>query len=534
MIKRILSTVAVTFALSFVCKGAGETDFTTLRALADKGEPYITDVLTNFVFAEDVTQIRITELKDNMFLEGYIVGCPLQFPRNENLEIAWQAGSMSASPNNNARTVYLESPDGKYGLRLFFETGTDALAAGPLFSYLKLNLKGARLVKEYNYYVITGLKAGNVLSYGARTEADLPVKKKHIAELTDDDIFTWVALQDCEFVFKCGAYMNCRETYLPKSRTGRYTGNGWMNGWARLVYDNEGSSIYLGLDAKLDKRREGDGVPTGTGEVSGVLTKAYMPRYGKVREYFLRPPSLYEVRFSREDNTPWNTIALWDWNMTSQGIIPAEYGKGFLMTDCPAEIGRNYDCDNPANEKPGENPISRGTYGVVDNGAMSFSGKASDWWDWTTGNPRSLTVIFPTLGMKGTSLIFAWTFSAGKFNQETSHSYPSHWQVSYSTDGVNFTTVPDFRADLHSLPYSGGQVEGMHYETSAEAGIGYTEHIVNLPASLLGQKKVMVRLSPADKTIANMAYLHRDVMEATAGSDQPCLVNFGEIQIRYK
>lgn len=534
MMKRLIIVIAVfVVSVPLFAKG-GKTDFASVRALADKGDPRVTDVLTNYVFAEDVTVLLETEVRENLYIEGFIVGSPAMFPRNENLEIAWQLGSKSASPKNNARTMYLESLDGRYGFRLFFDNADDAKNAGRLFGILELNLKGTKLVKEYDYYVITGLTSDNVIGYEKGTESDIPAKKKHIAELTDDDIFTWVALQDCEFVFKGGAYMNVRETYLPKSKTGRYTGNNWMNSWRRLVYDAKGNSVYLGLDAKLSNRRNGDGIPQGCGEVAGVLTKSYMPRYGKVREYTLRPPSLEEVRFAKGESSTWKTIAGWDWNRPSDGIVPAEIGRGFMTTDFQGTIGRFSDCDNPVIDLPGEKPDTRGTYGSVENGALSLKGHTCDWWDWTSGEPRSLSIAFSTAGLQGESIVFAWTFAAGQYSQKTSYGYPHNWQVSYSFDGKNFVTIPESLAELHSLPYTAGEVDGKSYETSAEAGIGYTEHLVCIPASAFGRRKVIIRLSPADRTVADMAYLHRDVLEATEESQWPCVVNFGEIQVRYR
>lgn len=513
---------------------AGRTDFATLRSMADKGTPVITDVLTNFVFAEDVTELLVTDIARNTYIEGYIVGSPSLFPRNENLEIAWQLGSKSASPKNNARTMYIESTDGKYGFRLLFDNPNDAKNAGKLFGLLELNLKGTRLVKEYNYYVITGLTADNVIGYESGKEEYLPQKRKSVAELCDDDIFTWVQVQDCEFVFKGGAWMNVRETYMVRSKTGRYAGNGWMNSWRRLVYDKQGNSLYLGLDGKLKDRRIGDGVPKGSGEVAGVLTASYMPRYGRVREYTLRPPSLEEVRFAREGDGAWKTVCGWDWNTLSKGLNPAEYGKGTLFTDCPGVIARFADCDNPSIDLPKENPASRGSYGNVDNGALCIKARSCDWWNWDTDEACGLDISFSTQGIKARTLVLAYTFAAGQFNQPTSCWYPSEWAVSCSVDGGPFVLLEGSQADLRSLPYSGGEVEGKNYETSAEAGIGYTEHIVSLPSSVQGHEIVTLRLAPRSRKAAGMGYLHRDILDISRESVHPCVVNFGEIQVRYR
>lgn len=520
-------------SLALSAKG-GKTDFATVRAMADKGAPRVTDVLTNFVFAQDVTVLLETLVQDDLYIEGIVVGSPAQFPRNENLEIAWQLGSKSASPKNNARTLYLESTDGRYGFRLFFESPDDAKKAGTLYGLMELDLKGATLVKEYDYYVITGLTSDSVIGFERGTKADLPVKKKAIRALSPEDIFTWVELESCELVFKGGAWMNVRETYLPKSKTGRYAGNNWMNSWCRLVCDREGNTVYLGLDAKLKDRRNGDGVPGGPGSVEGVLTHAYMPRYGAVREYILRPPSLEEVHFSREEPSAWKTIALWDWNTSSEGMIPAEVGKGFMTTDCPGSVVRFQDCDNPSIDLPKEKPDSRGTYGSVDKGALGIRCPSSAWWDWESGEIRGLMVAFSTLGLEGNSLAFAWTFSAGEYTQPTSWGYPAHWQLLYSTDGKSFTPLPGSEASLQSLPYTSGEVNRKSYETSAEAGIGYTEHWVLLPPELLGQKKVVVKLAPRDRTLSSMAYLGRDMFEATPDGGEQSYVNFGEIQVKYR
>lgn len=532
--KRIVMLLAA-LAAAFVLEAkGGKTDFASVRALADQGAPRVTDVLTNYVFAKDVTVLRETQVKENLYIEGYVVGSPAQFPRSENLEIAWQLGSKSASPKNNARTLYLESTDGHYGFRLFFDNAVDAKNAGSLYGLLELNLKGATLVKEYDYYVVTGLTADHVIGFERGTKADLPVKKKNIRDLSPEDIFTWVELEACELVFKGGAWMNVRETYLPKSKTGRYTGNNWMNSWCRLVCDREGNTVYLGLDAKLKDRRNGDGVPVGTGSVEGVLTHAYMPRYGVVREYILRPPSLEEVHFSREGISAWKTLARWDWNAPSEGMIPAEAGKGFMTTDCPGTLVRFQDCDNPSIDLPRENPDTRGLYGGVERGALGIRCPSSAWWDWESGKAHGLMVAFSTEGLEGRSLAFAWTFSAGEYNQPSSWGYPAHWHLLYSTDGNSFTPLPGSEASLQSLPYTSGEVKRKSYETSAEAGIGYTEHWVLLPPELMGRKNVIVKLAPRERTLASMAYLRRDMLEATPEGEEQSYVNFGEIQVKYR
>jgi len=513
---------------------AKSISFEELRALADKGRPETVDILSNQVFAEDVTVRYATEITENLFLEGYVVGSATPGSKGENMEVPWQLGSKSVTQANILRTAYLESLDGKYGIRLYFNHTGDAQKAFRLFSKAEINLKGCTLYKEGRVYVVSGMSQKNVLGYEEGSESTIPQKRKTIAELTDDDLCTYVTVPDCEFVFKNGAFINVRESYMTKSLTNRYTGNSWMNGWRRLVSDKDGGTIYLGIDGKVKDRRVGGGVPQGAGSVSGVLTCTYMPRYGKVNEYTLRPPSLDEIRFEWQGAPLFVTIAGWDWNRRSEGMIPAEYGRGFMTTDVQGTIARFVDMDNPYNYKDGEPGSESGTSGAVVDGALAINARACDWWDWEKDEGRSLIVSFSTAGISGSTLYFAWTFSGGRISQQTSALYPSWWQVSWSTDGVNFTTVPESLANMRSLPYSNGEYEGKSYETSAEAGIGYTEHLAVLPSGLFGQKRVFVKLSPARKVAASMSYLHRDNVELYPELTDRCYVNFGEIQVRYR
>ena len=197
-------------------------------------------------------------------------------------------------------------------------------------------------------------------------------------------------------------------------------------------------------------------------------------------------------------------------------------------------IGRFMDMDNPSNYKEGEPGAETGTLGSVTDGALALTGRVCDWWDWEKDEGKSLIIGFSTAGIEGSVLYFAWSFAGGRLSQQTSALYPSWWQVSWSTDGVNFTAVPESLANMHSLPYSAGEYDGKSYETSAEAGIGYTEHLCELPKSLFGCKKVFVKLSPARKVAASMSYLHRDNMEIYPELTEKCYVNFGEISVRYR
>ena len=111
-----------------------------------------------------------------------------------------------------------------------------------------------------NTYAIAALIDGRLAAYGGCefappeanivnitqcSESDLPRKEKRIGELCDDDIFTYVTLKDCEIVFKDGAFSNVYERYVQITPINkRVKPNKSMDGWATLLCDKEGGSIY--------------------------------------------------------------------------------------------------------------------------------------------------------------------------------------------------------------------------------------------------------------------------------------------------
>lgn len=514
--KARLFITAVLLLLPAIAKGE---DFEALRALTDNGSPEVVDILSTYSFAEDVTERLATRITKDMFLEGIVVGCVSS--RGANTEIGWQQGSRSVSAISS-RVAYIESPDGRYGFKLFFNHGSEASSL-KLFGNAKLNLKGCVLYKEGNCYTIANLTKENIVSSITGASDAAPEKIRTIEELTDDDLNTFVTVRDCEFVSKNGAYINVWELPMLSGDTNRGIGAGWMDSWRRLIADKNGKSIYVGVNSKVPGRRDGKGVPQGNGNISGILTSTYMPRYGKVAEYTIRPLTLDDIAF--DSPSAYSTIAAWDWNSGLETLDNAGQGEGKISTEVPCRIGRFYDYDN----------TTTGNQGRVNNGALAIDARLCDWWDWSKDEGRSLCIEFSTEGISGDELYLAYSFSAGRESMQTSTFYPAWWQVSYSTDGKNYTIVPGSLSNMRSLPYvMRGDFEGHLYEITAEAGIGYTEHICFLPKELFGKQKVTLKISPACKVAGNLSYLHRDNSEICEDSAEMCYVNFGEILVKYR
>jgi hypothetical protein len=111
---------------------------------------------------------------------------------------------------------------------------------------------------------------------------------------------------------------------------------------------------------------------------------------------------------------------------------------------------------------------------------------------------------------------------------------PASWKVEFSLDGKNYARASYEPISLRSLPWSPGEVNGVNYLTSKDAGVGFTEHIVKLPPFLLGRKVIYLRIVPEDKSALTLAY-----EGGSNGSLHPqyrvkTIVNFGTIKLMYR
>ena len=173
------------------------------------------------------------------------------------------------------RTAYIQTAEEGQGFKLVFDDVQDnALTFG---TKVKINLYGTTLIKETNpdRCTISGLKGNNLveMSIGSVTP-----KEKKISQLTPDDIYTYVTLTGTEFTFKRGSYLDIAEHNSYK----------FMDGWASLLIDDEGSSIYAPVNVNCTWRRTGEGLPQGSGNTTGIIVSHKMPRIGDVGQYQIR------------------------------------------------------------------------------------------------------------------------------------------------------------------------------------------------------------------------------------------------------
>ena len=200
---------------------------------------------------------------------------------NYNMETNPNLTDTSIDFSVNEKTAYIESLDGQYGLRIVTKLPADNILKR--YSSVQLSINGLKLVKESNpeRYTLTGFTKEHVLNQNAGTAADLPKKEKHISELTDADIYTYVTLKECEFMLNGGAYINVHDGYCYKTDLNTQgVLDPRFDCAVRGVIDSRGEKINMVLNTQVRWRRKGDGVPAGSGPISGIIVHTKLPRYG--------------------------------------------------------------------------------------------------------------------------------------------------------------------------------------------------------------------------------------------------------------
>ena len=286
--KRIFAQLLI---LVSAIAGAQNVDFAQIRNWTDEG---------------------VTVIEEDCLLEGVLVSVP----QNPNMGMNLQVSSGTVFNTDSRRTGYFQTRDGQSGLLIHF-TKTATLKDVPRFSIVTMNLKGAELRKVGDIgYGIYRVPENSIISVVEQERSAIPVKMKRISELTPEDVYTLVRVDDLEFVFKDGAFSNVYEAHVQRTDINAACGpTQKMDNWAGLLCDSEGNSIYYLLSTRAKWRRDGKGVPQGRGWVEGIiLPNTDMPRYGGkvLGKYQILPMS--KEAFRMREESAWKTLAEWNWN----------------------------------------------------------------------------------------------------------------------------------------------------------------------------------------------------------------------------
>ncbi len=466
------------------------------------------------------------------------------------------------------RTVYAQEADGSRGMRILF----DMQSYNDLHKYDKivLNVNGGRLrVNEKTGSVtVAGLTPLAIVSRQSGSETDVPLKVRNISELTDDDIFTLVTLKDMEFAFKDGAIVNIKENY------GQYVEkyhkdykkevNSRMDGARAMMRDSRGNAIGMAVNTLCDWRRDGDGVPQGSGTITGVLTDEQMRRYGSnTGRYLIRPLAKSDIKIdSKKKSSPWTMLTglildgfngkVLDYEkagptdvpQTGDRLLSDKGAKSYLWTDSGARTYTTSDWNN----------LTSARQGALWHGAVMFDCMAKDWFNWNNmGQAESSNSIFFEFSASkvkpGQMMQVCFEIAAGDVNMVNSWGYPARWMVQCSVDGGDWVTLQeactgDESFSLRPLPCWCKRVNTGKYDknfrTQYDFCLGSQGHVFNLPEEAAGKGKVVIRLTPASRMSYALRSNPHEPAEVQSGYDidrasaAKSLISIGSIFIEYK
>ena len=473
----------------------------------------------------------LSEVNEDLFVEGVVINI---FACG-NLEVARNDTYTSLSTSDDNRTMYVQSFDGNEGIGLHFIASK--FANVPQCSKVRVNLKGTRL-KLIRGVGLSAYDLGEsaVVSVEPGTRDDIVVKEKTVAELADNDVFTYVRIKDCECIFKDGAYGNIYEKYARKCKLNEACKPyNMMDCWSSLLCDSNGDRINMLINCVPEWRRTGSGVIQGVFDVEGILVCAELPRYGteNLSRYQIRPMS-HEAFIPDASEKSWSTLCEWNWNDPADRYFEPVSGDARLACNVPsASYSRSDEMNNPSVISASDNP---GYCGVWKDGAFRITARACDWWDWQNDRGNGLYLTFSAKDINAENAYVAFSFCGGHLlDPVKSVNYPSFWTVEYSFDAQLWKRMDDRTATMRSMVWRATRpINGLTYSLSGETAMGYTEHMFLFPENISGKDKVFVRIVPAAKNLATLSHRGGQNRANRPEYTPESIVNFGSIIVRYR
>lgn len=171
------------------------------------------------------------------------------------------------------KTAYLESLDGKYGFMV--QTLTEDDNVFRQYDKVQILLYGAKITMktEPERYEITGVTKSMATSLVSGLASDVPVKRRTIGTLTDEDLYTYVTLEDVEFPVRKGSISPINEGYAIGGNLNR------IAKYPLLVRGKDGNSMYMYTNTVCRYRNDGTRLPYGSGSISGVIVHERFSRF---------------------------------------------------------------------------------------------------------------------------------------------------------------------------------------------------------------------------------------------------------------
>lgn len=425
------------------------------------------------------------------FFEGVIVADAGQ----KNMETNPMTSATSYDDNESAITNYVQSLDGKYGMRLKFATAADnTLKKG---DKVKISLAGATLVREDNpvRYTLKGVSANTVT---VEENVRLTARQKTIAELTDEDVYTLVTLPDVEVPFCYGSWVNVRKEWIDAKR---------INFDNRILRDVNGNKIRMIVNTDTEWYLTDAGVPKGSGPVSGVIVNTTSEYYGSdiLGKYQIRPMKLSDIEI--KDNGFSEILVAWDYSTGFSRVssLEATTGTGTFAASSMAQANTFLQFGNTS---PYPKGYPKGAN--IDKSVWWKDGAAKD----------AATFQFSTKDAAGKKMTLSFGALIGNYKEEAASQGPIHWNVEYSLDGTNYILIE--KVMIRPM--------GAEKSTLLFLPASLDDQCVELPDAIAGQDNVTIRFIAADD--ATVDFSKKDYSAKVVDGCNSRLV-IGPIAVKY-
>lgn len=425
------------------------------------------------------------------FFEGVIVADAGQ----KNMETNPMTSATSYDDNESAITNYVQSLDGKYGMRLKFATAADnTLKKG---DKVKISLAGATLVREDNpvRYTLKGVSANTVT---VEENVQLTARQKTISELTDEDVYTLVTLPDVEVPFCYGSWVNVRKEWIDAKR---------INFDNRILRDVNGNKIRMIVNTDTEWYLTDAGVPKGSGPVSGVIVNTTSEYYGSdiLGKYQIRPMKLSDIEI--KDNGFSEILVAWDYSTGFSRVssLEATTGTGTFAASSMAQANTFLQFGNTS---PYPKGYPKGAN--IDRSVWWKDGAAKD----------AATFQFSTKDAAGKKMTLSFGALIGNYKEEAASQGPIHWNVEYSLDGTNYILIE--KVMIRPM--------GAEKSTLLFLPASLDDQCVELPDAIAGQDNVTIRFIAADD--ATVDFSKKDYSAKVVDGCNSRLV-IGPIAVKY-
>lgn len=481
----------------------------------------------SFPYVRSLQGGKVTE---DIYIEGYVVSDA----GNMNVADCPNTTNTAIDYTMNDRTAYIQSVDGKYGFRIVTATVADNIFTR--YSKVQLLLKETNIQLDENpdRYSITGVTSSMVMTSESGTEANLVKKEKYMGELTDDDIYTYVTLKDCEFPVRKGPLTPINEGYAISFNANR------ISKYPLLMRDIKGNSMYLMTNMKCPYRRDGSTLPYGSGTVSGVIVHETFTRfayedtndeetYGNIGRYQIRHLSKEDIKLAESfDNNFSALLTEFRYCKLENGVLLATNGNnGKMISTVPsktitatadysylgpigaANIGNVngngvwLDDGTKLSTNASTNSDGKGAVNAGDNSAWTLN---CEWWNYDrgTGDGEAWVLNLSTAGISTTQL----SLQLGVMNWNITG--PRFWKIEWSTHGdINGTWIPIATYSVPEAPVWGNTVM---FQLPGAKTMDFP-----LPLNMLGHNSVYIRMK-VDKNLCSDGYSYANTPITAASS----------------